>query len=258
MRSIKYGVLCGALAFGLNVLQGQTIVNTETLMLDSDEAFQWTLGLGGDFSAGNSNVVDLTLDGGCAWALGDWQVKASGAWAQLSEDGNDIQSSAFGQVRIVRGDVNVAQPYLFVQTSQNNVLLLSQRNLVGAGVKRRIVGGEAFFLDVSLGAFAERETYTEESEELPKDLVRNSLIASMGWDVSETLSLRTTAFVQSSYADVSDSRVFLEGGLNVALSDQVSFEWSSGLRWDGQPHGGLGQWDLGNTVGLRLGLNDGD
>ena len=35
-------------------------------MLDSDEAFQWTIGLGGDFSAGNSSVVDLTLDGGCA------------------------------------------------------------------------------------------------------------------------------------------------------------------------------------------------
>ena len=65
-------------------------------------------------------------------------------------------------------------------------------------------------------------------------------------------------YVQSSYEDVSDSRVFLECGLNVALSDQVAFEWSSGLRWDGQPHGGLGQWDLGNTVGLRLGLNDGD
>ena len=44
----------------------------------------------------------------------------------------------------------------------------------------------------------------------------------------------------------------------LALSEQVAFEWSSGLRWDGQPHGGLGPWDLGNTIGLRLGLNDGD
>lgn len=258
MKSIKFGFLCGVVAFAINAMQAQTIVNTETLMLDSEEAFQWTIGLGGDFSAGNSSVVDLTLDGGCAWALEAWEVKASGAWAQLSEDGNDIQSSAFGQVRIMRGDVNVAQPFVFAQTSQNNVLLLSQRNLVGAGVKRRVLKSETFFLDASLGAFAERETYTEESEELPKDLVRNSLILSFGWDVSETVSLRTTTFVQSNYADVSDSRVFLECGLNVALSDQVAFEWSSGLRWDGQPHGGLGQWDLGNTVGLRLGLNDGD
>jgi putative salt-induced outer membrane protein YdiY len=258
MKSIKFGFLCGVVACAINAMQAQTIVNTETLMLDSEEAFQWTIGLGGDFSAGNSSVVDLTLDGGCAWALEAWEVKASGAWAQLSEDGNDIQSSAFGQIRIMRGDVNVAQPFVFAQTSQNNVLLLSQRSLIGAGVKRRVVKSETFFLDASLGVFAERETYTEESEELPKDLVRNSLILSFGWDVSETVSLRTTTFVQSSYKDVSDSRVFLECGLNVALSDQVAFEWSSGLRWDGQPHGGLGRWDLGNTVGLRLGLNDGD
>lgn len=258
MRTIKYGFLCGVVAFAVNTMHAQTIVNTETLMLDSEETFQWTIGLGGDFSAGNSSVVDLTLDGGCAWALEDWEVKASGASAQLSEDGNDIQSSAFGQIRIMRGDVNVAQPFVFAQTSQNNVLLLIQRNLIGAGVKRRLVKSETFFLDASLGAFAERETYTEESEELPKDLVRNSLILSFGWDVSENVSLRTTTFVQSSYEDVSDSRIFLECGLNVALSDQVAFEWSSGLRWDGQPHGGLGRWDLGNTVGLRLGLNDGD
>jgi len=52
-------------------------------MLDSEEAFQWTIGLGGDFSAGNSSVVDLTLDGGCAWAFEAWEVKASGAWARV-------------------------------------------------------------------------------------------------------------------------------------------------------------------------------
>ena len=82
MKSIKFGVVLRGVAFAVNAMQAQTIVNTETLMLNSDEAFEWTLGLGGDFSAGNSSVVDLTLDGGCAWAHESWEVKSSGAWAQ--------------------------------------------------------------------------------------------------------------------------------------------------------------------------------
>lgn len=234
----------------------QTIVNTETLLLDGDEVFQWTTGLAGDFSQGNSNVVDLSLDAGAAWTKGSWTLKGAVAWARLAEDGNDIQANAFGQLRITTGDVRVVQPYAFVQTSSNNVLLLNQRNLAGLGIKHRMYDGESLFIETSLGAFWEGEAYTVESGEAPKELVRNSVILSAGWDVSDDLLLRLTTYVQSAYSDFSDTRVFVECSVDVALMSKVALEWNAGFRWDGEPHGGLGQWDLGNTVGLRLGLND--
>ena len=233
----------------------QTIVNTETLLLDGEELFDWTAGAAGDFSAGNSEVVDLTLDGGCALAMGKWQFKASAAWAKLAEDGQDIQSNAFGQMRIMWGKPTALQPFLFVQTSQNNVFLMSKRNLLGAGVKRRLVDATSSFLDVSVGAFSEHERYLEEALEVPQNVVRNSLILSLGLDVTEEVMFRMTTFVQTSYEDLRDSRVFLECSLNATITENVSLEWSSGLRWDSQPHGGLGTWDLGNAVGLRFGLN---
>lgn len=249
-------VLTAFVAFmGLLQSQAQTIVNTETLLLDAETAFQWTAGVAGDFSHGNSNVVDLSLDVGAAWTKGQWTLKGAGAWARLAEDGNDIQANAFGQLRITAGDVRVVQPFAFVQTSSNNVLLLNQRNLLGAGVKRRVIDGEWFFVETSLGAFWEGETYTDESGEAPKELVRNSVILSAGWDVSEDLLLRLTTYAQSAYSDFSDSRVFVECSMDVALTSNVALEWNAGFRWDGDPHGGLGSWDLGNTVGLRLGLN---
>ena len=82
------------------------------------------------------------------------------------------------------------------------------------------------------------------------------MILSSGWDVSDDLLLRLTTYAQSAYSDFSDSRVFVECSVDVALTSNVALEWNAGFRWDGEPHGGLGQWDLGNTVGLRLGLND--
>ena len=236
--------------------QAQTIVNTETLLLDADEVFQWTTGLAGDFSQGNSNVVDLSLDAGAAWTKGPWTLKGAVAWARLAEDGNDIQANAFGQLRVTTGDVRVAQPFAFVQTSSNNVLLLNQRNLAGLGIKHRMYDGKSLFIETSLGAFWEGETYTVESGEAPKELLRNSVILSVGWDVSEDLLLRLTTYAQSAYSDFSDSRVFVECSVDVALTSNVALEWNAGFRWDGDPHGGLGQWDLGNTVGLRLGMND--
>lgn len=244
--------LFGALA---SAVQAQTIVNTETLLLDAEKSFQWTSGIAGDFSHGNSNVVDLSIDGGAAWTSGAWTIKAAAAWARLAESGNAIQANAFGQIRMTVGDASKIQPYAFVQTSQNNVLLLSSRNLVGAGVKRRLIDGEVGYLATSIGAFYEDEIYTSETGEPSKQLLRNSLIVSAGWDVSEDVLFRLTSYIQSAYTDWNDSRIFVEWGLDLGLSENVAIEWSAGFRWDGDPHGGLGNWDLGNTVGLRLGLD---
>ena len=240
-----------------SVVGAQTIVNTETLMLDADEDLQWTAGASGDFSRGNSNVIDLSLDGGAAWNKRRWGLRAAGAWARLAEDGNDIQSNSFAQLRITWGEARIVQPFAFVQTSRNNILLLSQRNLAGAGLKRRMVGGESFFLDTSVGAFFEREIYAAEANEPIQRQFRNSVILSAGWEASEKALIRVTAYAQSSYSNWSDSRLFVESSLNFELSKKLDFEWHVGYRWDGDPHGDLGKWDLGNTVGLRLGLDRG-
>ena len=252
---LRFKGLIGALFLLLAHASAQTIVNTETLLLDGEAPFQWTAGASGDFSAGNSDVVDLTLDGGCAWTSSKWRLKASAAWAKLAEDGEDIQSNAFGQFRILWGEPSILQPFLFVQSSQNNVFLMSQRNLWGGGVKRRLIKGATLFVDASLGAFAEHELYVDEALEPPQNMVRNSIILSLGADLTEEVLFRMTTFVQTSYEDFRDSRVFLECALDASITDRVSLEWSSGFRWDSQPHGDLGTWDVGNTVGLRFGLN---
>lgn len=229
MNQIRHALTAFVACMCLLQSQAQTIVNTETLLLDAETPFQGTAGVAGDFSHGNSNVVDLSFDAGAAWTKGKWPLKGAGAWARLAEDGNDIQANAFGQVRMTVGDVTSIQPFCFVQTSSNNVLLLSQRNLAGAGVKRRVVDGELFFVETLLGSFWEGETYADEAGEAPIKLLRNSVILSAGWDVSEDLLLRLTTYAQSAYSDFSDSRVFVECSMAVALTSSVALEWNTGF-----------------------------
>ena len=253
-RVLFLGVViqCGA----FNTM-GQTIVNTETLLLDADSAISWTAGVAGDHSSGNVNVMDFSADAGFAWKPGGLTVKGLAAWATLAQGGEAIQSSAFGQIRLSAGDPTVLAPFVFVQTSSNNVLLLEQRNLLGLGAKRRLVDRTTFWMEASLGAFSEREWYAAASE-APSKLIRNSVIFSSSVRASEIALLRMTTFVQTAYSDFRDTRVFVEFSANVSLSKVIALEWNLGFRWDGEPHGGLGGWDLGNAVGLRFGLNEED
>lgn len=241
------GVLCWALS-----VQAQTIVNTETLMLEGDSGFIWTAGVSGDVSVGNSDVIDVTADWGLTKDWGATAIKLTGSWNRLAEDGASIQSSAFTHLRLEQGDVDKVQGFGFTQVSSNDVLLMTSRNLYGAGVKHRFLNTERATLAVSWGGFWEVETYNAEVPDAR--ILRNSLILSGRWQMTESISVRYTTYAQTDFQNFDDTRLFLECSWDAAVAEYVALEWNLALRWDGDPHAGLEPLDIGSTVGLRFGL----
>ena len=239
----------------LNVLQGQTIVNTETLLIQGDSTLVWTAGIGGDFSRGNIHVTDLSVDAGITIDRGLTVWKLMTSYNRLAEDGTTIQGNSFGHLRWEWGDVSRVHFFGFLQTSSNNVLLMQQRNLLGAGVKYRLVDKEKGWLSFSYGCFWEQEIYLPEVVETDTDLLRSSAIVSGQLNPSPEFSTRLTAYIQSDYRNWADSRAYVEWAFDVSLTERVAFEYNFGLRWDGEPHAGLSAWDLGSTIGLRFGFN---
>lgn len=236
-------------------LQAQTIVNTETLMLTADSGFIWTAGVSGDFSAGNSDVLDVTSDAGFSTRVGKTTFKLIGSWNRLAQDGVSIQSSAFGHLRMEHGAVGGWQVFGFAQISSNDVLLMRSRNLMGGGLKRRIIDGTRGAATVSWGCFWEHEVY--DVEVVPSQMLRNSFILSGRWEVTQGIQMRYTTYLQSDYRNWQDSRAFFEWTWDIAILDQVALEWNLGIRWDGDPHAGLRPLDIGSSAGLRFGF-DGD
>lgn len=232
--------------------QAQTIVNTETLMLKGDSGFVWTAGVSGDVSMGNSDVFDVTADWGLTKDWGSTAVKLTGSWNRLAKDGTSIQSSAFTHLRLEQGDVDKIQGFGFVQVSSNDVLLMTSRNLAGAGVKHRFLNTERAMLAVSWGGFWEVETYNAEVPDAR--ILRNSLILSGSWKVTESISVRYTTYAQTDFRNFDDTRLFFECSWDAAVAEHVALEWNLALRWDGEPHAGLEPLDIGSTVGLRFGL----
>lgn len=232
--------------------QAQTIVNTETLLAQVDSGWAATFGVVGDLSFGNSRVTDLSTDGSVGYTQGSMTYRLAGSWARLAEDGAAIQDNRFAQLRVNRkfGDSGW-QAFAFLQTASNNVLLMQERTLLGGGIRKRVLDGDAGWFDVSWGPFSEREVYDAETGEPEKDLVRSSFTISSEWQVTEKLDWRNTVYVQSAMTDWADTRLFFESAANMAISERLSFEFDLVYRRDSQPHGGLESIDLGTAFGLR-------
>lgn len=232
--------------------QAQTIVNTETLLAQVDSGWAATFGVVGDLSFGNSRVTDLSTDGSAGYTQGPMTYRLAGSWARLAEDGAAIQDNRFAQLRVNRkfGDSGW-QAFVFLQTASNNVLLMQERTLLGGGIRKRVLDGEAGWFDVAWGPFSEREVYDAETGEPEKDLVRSSITLSSEWQVTEKLDWRNTVYVQSAMTDWADTRFFFESAANMAISERLSFEFDLVYRQDSQPHGDLESVDLGTAFGLR-------
>lgn len=242
----------GAFLFLAVGSQAQTIVNTETLLAQVDSGWAATFGVVGDLSFGNSRVTDLSTDGSVGCTQGPMTYRLAGSWARLAEDGAAIQDNRFAQLRVNRkfGDSGW-QAFAFLQTASNNVLLMQERTLLGGGIRKRVLDGEAGWFDVAWGPFSEREVYDAETGEPEKDLVRSSITLSSEWQVTEKLDWRNTVYVQSAMTDWADTRFFFESAANMAISERLSFEFDLVYRRDSQPHGDLESVDLGTAFGLR-------
>ena len=71
------------------------------------------------------------------------------------------------------------------------------------------------------------------------------------WQVTEKLDWRNTIYLQSDMGAWKDNRFYYESAANMALREQLSFEFSLVYRRDSDPHAGLEFADLGTAFGLR-------
>lgn len=237
-------------------LSAQTIVNTETLLAQIDSGWAATFGAVGDVSFGNSRVTDLSTDGSLGYTQGQMTYRLAGSWGRLAQDGAAIQDNRFAQFRVNRKLGGRGwQAFAFVQTASNNVLLMQERTLIGGGVRKRVLDGEGGWFDVAWGPFSEKEVYDAETLEPQQDLIRSSLTIASEWHVSEKLDWRNTIYLQSDMASWQDSRFYYESAANMAISEQLSFEFSLVCRRDSDPHAGLEPVDLGTAFGLRWEVN---
>ena len=224
----------------------QSIINTSSISHDLDSTISIVIDAGGDFSRGNADIDNITLNSGIGKSLGkDASLWLLGGYNELRGNGSLIQRASFTHLRLnyeVKDKVTLSA---FTQAQTNSVLDLGSRFLLGSNV--------SFDLNVEknttvmIGLFQEVENYSLGES---KSLLRMNIVGFTEYKIND-LELVGFVYYQPSIKDFKDSRYIGEVSLRFPLITGVQVGINGVGRYDSQPHSSLGKWDFGIKTSLR-------
>ncbi len=232
-------------------------VNIESLRTaDADAGLSGTLGGNLAVQTGNTDFVQLGVDGRANWVRGasTTLLIANGGLGFLA--GSRFSSSALLHLRETRwlNDRVAAEGY--GQINYDRPQLLDFRALAGAGVRLRVANGGWGGLGAGISFMIE-----DERLDLPPSAIhpertstwRNSTFVTLRLVGGESLVVSSTAYLQPSLADgLDDMRVIENLSVGASLTDRLALTITFDLRYDSEPPDGIADLDTRLRTGLTF------
>lgn len=271
-RSLALGVEL-ALLLGTRTAAAAGL-NVEQVRLHPDQdGIYGGVQLGVDFSAGNTNRLDLRSSASLAYRharhvaflLGSSQfstrTRPSDGLSLLLRPESRFVNKAFAHLRYNYELLPWFTAEAFTQLERNEFLLLESRVLFGLGPRFVPVNNGEFSLAIGSAYMLEYEAL-DASQVLsplpPQTLVhRWSSYLSLVYAANDRLHMSSTTYLQPRFDMFSDLRLLSEGMLDVTLLDPISIRLTLRLRWDSEPSVycsdavGLGGCPAGRELRLR-------
>lgn len=235
----------------------QGIVNTEEFDLDYNKR----LNLGSEFSyemeRGNTDINSFELDFFSSYIKTPHIIRLIGGFDHLNNNGREIKSNIYGQIRYNHAFAPWFQSFTFYQIQRDEILLVNQRNLMGAGGRFILVPGDsaAFDFDIGIGAMYEKEELNEaklEAGPLPNtEGFRFANFLSVIYDHKFVRFVNIT-YYQPWVKDFKDYRIFNEAKLIFRVSGHLSISTELLYRLDTRPPEGIKQDDLSLKNGIII------
>jgi hypothetical protein len=232
-------------------------VNIESLRIaDADAGLSGTLGGNLAVQTGNTDFVQLGVDGRANWVRGASTTLLIGSGGLGFLAGSRFSSSALLHLRETRwlNDRVAAEGY--GQINYDRPQLLDFRALAGAGARIRVASGAWGGLGAGVSFMIE-----EERLDLPPSAIhpertstwRNSTFVTLRLLGGEALAVSSTAYLQPSLADgLDDIRVIENLSVGASLTDRLALTITFDLRYDSQPPDGIADLDTRLRTGLSF------
>ena len=202
------------------------LVNIESKRMQTDSIrFVLRGDLSGSYTDNNGNYIYLIRSSLTTqlkskdlrktfFVLGDYNLIRSGD--------QDFNNSWFAHLRFNYKLTKLFRLEAFVQSQRNKILDVNYRNLIGAGIRLKLISKENAKL-----YWGHTYMYEEEvSDVLNKQFYfhRHSTYLSMSASFAkDIISLTNTLYYQPLYADFSDFRILEQFKTNVAVTEKLSF-----------------------------------
>jgi len=233
------------------------LVNIESKRMQTDSI---RFVLRGDFSFSYDNY-----DGDYIYRIGSslsTQVKSKdlnkiyfllGNYNLIRSEAQDFQNTWFLHLRYNQKLSNLFRFEAFVQSQNNQLLAINSRNLVGAGLRFKLVSKENVRLYLGNAYMYEEEK--SDAFDTKEYNHRNSTYLSISATIAESnVNITNTVYFQPLYKDFSDFRILEQLKIDVPLSKVLSLFTLLDYYHDSLTPSGSSQFSTNISIGLGIKL----
>lgn len=234
-------------------------VNTEAIRNSKiNEGFKSRIDLLFGLNSGNSEYISgeakLRLD----YIQSNYRIFLAGELAYKEGNNAVISDKGFLHGRYIYNLNRLLEPELFIQKEFNEFVLLSDRNLAGAGMRFTLsntdfVADSSAEIDVYLGTGIMYEM--EEINIIPTQIthiIRSTNYLTLTWKPTENFLLNSVTYFQVDVSRLNDHRILNDTKLQFKITKAVSFVFNMNYRFDKEPPPGVREYDLELKNGITV------
>lgn len=231
-------------------------VNTERYRENEDSiGFSGFVDLEGILATGNTDFQLASLGTRLNYNWGDDYTFIVGNGGYGWENGEAFVGQLFIHLRHVITTGDLLQIESFTQFDNDKKRLLLSRELLGSGLRFRLLTSDNFKFRLGTAYMYEFEKYDlSENSIHPQEtsLHRLSSYATLEYQLNEVLSFISTTYFQPAFTKLSDYRFFSDNAIIVEAGKSFSFYVKVSLRYDSKPPDTVKDFDTYSKVGFSF------
>jgi putative salt-induced outer membrane protein YdiY len=234
--------------------EGQAILNVESLRGDEVE------GLHGEFTtrlrlaSGNTDITQVGGELGIGHLTEHHWLRAYAGMDQLEKNGKDLLDNRYLHLRYNYRFTERFRSFHFYQLQSSQNLLIDRRQIIGSGLRYRLLEGANSRLEIGGGVMFEAERLNAAKlgpgEESETEALRMSNLVVGSGSFGEGRRWVTVVYYQPEVGHFGDYRLSGEAGLDIDLISSLSLNIAFTWRHDSRAPASLEKDDLGLRTGF--------
>lgn len=233
-------------------------VNTEQLRkYDVEEGIHHKIDFGFGIVKGNSELVKISGSYRVDYHQELYNAFFAMNYSYQEANGKKNVNKGFAHLRGVYDWYDYLKPEAYIQKEFNEFIQLKDRYLIGSGLRFNPIAMfdelDEFQLRFFLGSgfMYEFEDYSAVGAK-STNLIRSSSYLTVNWNLNETVSFSSTAYLQFVLDNYDDRRLLNETSLEFQISEKFRFYTKYNYRFDNEPLPGIKDYDMEITNGITL------
>jgi putative salt-induced outer membrane protein YdiY len=235
--------------------EGQAILNVESLQGEEVEGFHGELATRFRLASGNTDITQVGGELGIGHLAQHHWFRAYAGMDQLEKSGKDILDNRYLHLRYNYRFTERFRSFHFYQLQSSQNLLIDRRQIIGSGLRYRLLEGTNSRLEVGGGAMFETERLNSAKlgpdEESETEALRMSNLVVGSGSFGEGRRWVAVVYYQPEVGNFGDYRLSGEAGLDIELLSSLDLDIAFTWRHDSRAPASLEKDDLGLRTGFR-------